>query len=105
MFDEPEAVSLSSPSLQSILGGYENPYMELMVHVMEALKITSENQPKKETIVNWLQDHNDFVEDRWPIFKKYHLSDNLRNVMATLMRRPEMGEGGARKQKRLPSES
>ena len=105
LFDEPEAASSTSPSLQSLIGGYENPYMELMVHVMEALKITSESQPKKETIVNWMEEHNDFIEKRWPIFKKYPLSKNLCNVMATLMRRPEMGEGGARKQKRLPSES
>ena len=105
LFDELEAASSTSPSLQNLLGGYENPYMELMAHVIEALKITSEKQPKKETIVHWMEEHNDFIEKQWPIFKKYPLSKNLCNVMATLMRRPEMGEGGARKQKRLPSES
>jgi hypothetical protein len=67
---------------------YRSPYLDLLDQVIAKLRITEENQPKKEVLVNWFREKT--IEDE-PI------SENLASAMATLVRLPASQRGGARR--------
>jgi hypothetical protein len=69
---------------------YSSPFMELMIKCIKELKITSDNQPKKETLVDWFMRELKSIEAP---------SKNKAEMMATLVRLPEAQKGGFLKPK------
>ena len=67
---------------------YRSPYLDLLDRVITEWRITEENQPKKELLVDWFREQT--VEGE-PI------SENLASAMATLVRLPASHRGGARR--------
>ena len=67
---------------------YRSPYLALLDRVIAEWRITEENQPKKELLVDWFREQT--VEGE-PI------SENLASAMATLVRLPGSQRGGARR--------
>jgi hypothetical protein len=67
---------------------YRSPYLDLLDRVITEWRITEENQPKKELLVDWFREQT--VEGE-PI------SENLASAMATLVRLPASQRGGARR--------
>lgn len=63
-------------------GKYVTPYIELMYEAIEALEITNDNQPAKQTIVEWLKEKNP------------NLSGREIEYLATFVRTPDMKKGG-----------
>ena len=63
-------------------GIYQTPYMTLMTEAINALNITPNNQPPKQTIIEWLEKTNP------------NLSGRERDYLATFIRMPEMKKGG-----------
>jgi hypothetical protein len=67
---------------------YRSPYLDLLGRAIAEWRITEENQPKKELLVDWFREQT--VEGE-PI------SENLASAMATLVRLPASQRGGARR--------
>jgi hypothetical protein len=67
---------------------YRGPYLDLLDRVIAEWRITEENQPKKELLVDWFREQT--IEGE-PI------SENLASAMATLVRLPASQRGGARR--------
>ena len=65
-----------------VKGMYVTPYMEIMYEAIDALKITNDNQPAKQTIVDWLKEKNP------------DLSGREIEYLATFVRTPDMKKGG-----------
>jgi hypothetical protein len=84
LMTQPYAVS--SPSNPRHL----SPYLKVMLAVSAAMKVTPENQPKKEEVEIELR-------KRW---SGRGLSNNLLGAMATLIREPESQRGRAGKKKK-----
>lgn len=63
-------------------GRYTTPYMKLMFEAIEALEITNDSQPAKQTIVDWLKKKNP------------SLSGREIEYLATFVRTPNMKKGG-----------
>lgn len=67
---------------------YTTPYIELLHNSVSEFGISDQSQPKKECLVDWFKAQK---VDGEP------LSDNLANVMATIVRLPSSQRGGARR--------
>lgn len=65
-----------------VKGRYTTPYMEIMLEAIEVLEITNDNQPAKQTIVDWLKEKNS------------NLSGREIEYLATFVRTPDMKKGG-----------
>jgi hypothetical protein len=66
-----------------------SPYVRFLIFLTEHMGLTPENQPTKEEVVAK-------IDEKWTGPK---LSNNLRKVMATLVREPESQLGRAKKKK------
>lgn len=80
-----EIMGLKPPEIARPLfpsGSYISPYMALMSQAIQALRITNENQPAKQAIVEWLK------------AKDPSLSGREVDYLATFIRTPEMKKGG-----------
>lgn len=67
---------------------YTTPYLDLMQRAITELGITAEQQPKKETVMEWFRQQE--IDQRAP-------SENHIRHMATFVRRPDTQKGGNRK--------
>jgi hypothetical protein len=67
---------------------YRSPYLDLLDRVIVEWRITEENQPKKELLVDWF---------RAQTIEGEPISENLASAMATLVRLPASQRGGARR--------
>jgi hypothetical protein len=67
---------------------YRSPYLDLLHRAIAEWKITEDNQPKKESLLDWFREQT--IEGE-PI------SENLASAMATLVRLPASQRGGARR--------
>lgn len=79
----PKEPPMKAPGFDDV---HLSPYLRLMLEVARDLKITPENQPKKEEVAA-------VIQDRWA-FKE---SDRLVKAMATLLREPESQGGRGKK--------
>lgn len=61
---------------------YTTPYLELMLRAIDDLNISKENQPVKESIVDWFKEQD------------VNLSDREAEYMSTFVRLPNMKKGG-----------
>lgn len=78
-----EMMGLQEPKTNTRpIGRYSTPYMELMYGAIDALGITGENQPAKQTIIDWLKQKNP------------NLSGREIEYLATFVRTPDMKKGG-----------
>ena len=77
---------ISSPAISS---GYTTPYLEMMQEVIRELKISKENQEKKEAIAA-------VFEKKLADHKMTPPSKKLADAMATLVRLPESQQGRAK---------
>lgn len=69
---------------------YTTPYLELMKRAIVANNITADNQPKKETLVQWFKDEApETIRKADGTF-----SDNLAAIFATAIRLPSSQVGG-----------
>jgi hypothetical protein len=67
---------------------YRSPYLDLLHRAIAEWEITEDNQPKKESLLDWFREQT--IEGE-PI------SENLASAMATLVRLPASQRGGARR--------
>jgi hypothetical protein len=67
---------------------YRSPYLDLLDRAIAEWGITEDNQPKKESLLDWFREQT--VEEE-PV------SENLASAMATLVRLPASQRGGARR--------
>lgn len=81
---------LNLDTTPAISSGYTTPYLEMMLEVIRELKITRENQGKKEAIAA-------LFEEKLAGHKTTPLSQKLADAMATLVRLPESQQGRARR--------
>lgn len=68
---------------------YHSPYIDLMLQAITENKITNKSQGKKETLKQWFRDN---------ALSELKISDKKADMMATLIRLPESGVGGNKKQ-------
>jgi hypothetical protein len=69
-------------------GAYRTPYLDLLDRAIAEWRITEENQPKKDNLLDWFLEQT--VEGE-------KLSENLASAMATLVRMPASQRGGAKR--------
>ncbi|HUX80042.1 MAG TPA: hypothetical protein VMW10_09925 [Alphaproteobacteria bacterium] len=81
---------LTLDTMPTIASGYTTPYLEMMLEVIRELKITRENQGKKEAIAA-------LFEEKLAGHKTTPLSQKLADAMATLVRLPESQQGRAKR--------
>jgi len=81
---------LTLDTTPAISSGYTTPYLEMMLEVIRELKITRENQGKKEAIAA-------LFEEKLAGHKTTPLSQKLADAMATLVRLPESQQGRAKR--------
>lgn len=67
---------------------YRSPYIDLMLHAIAELRVTVQNQPLKDVLVDWFKGQN---------LGGKSIPDYLARAMATLVRLPETQRGGNRK--------
>ena len=72
-------------------GPYTTTYIKLLEGAIRELGITDDNQPKKDAVLEWFRRQR--VDGR-------SLSENLSEVMATIVRKPEMQRGGAQRRRK-----
>lgn len=87
-FDENYETPVANDVAQSAAPAYETPYMMLMRMAIQEFGISNDNQVKKEMLLNWLMQQK--IGDR-------HLTRNIADSMATLVRLPESQRGGNKK--------
>ena len=76
---------LSGAINNQIINSYTSPYMKLMQEAVIENKITAENYPTKETLVQWFKDNEP---------EGINISPNIRGFMASAIRSPEAQRGG-----------
>jgi hypothetical protein len=77
-----------------MLPDYTTPYIQLMFQAIRELKLTPNNQPKKDDLENWFRDNAGF-----------ELSERDITALATFVRSPDMKKGGARPQAKKVGDS
>ncbi len=87
-FDENYEAPAANGVVQNAAPTYETPYMMLMRMAIQEFGISNDNQVKKEMLLNWLMQQK--IGDR-------HLTRNIADSMATLVRMPESQRGGNKK--------